>query len=427
MNHLNDPHLVPLRPAMDAPPPCPVCGALEVEVRSVVFPGIHIMAESYCRSCGAEYFQDLPVGFAVDHPSAIDKRSGSILDPKAHLDWLQGPLARAYGAPDHAEIRIERIVFRECKRVVVLNSLDFLYGHVLLKLYNAAHYLARYPELGLVLIVPRMFRWLVPKGTAEVWTVDLGLGRMQGWYPSIDRYIQEQLDGYEEVHLGRAYAHPEFASIDIALFTGGSPFPLKEFNTRAPHITFVAREDRLWYAAPAHKFIHKVLGRMGPLRPMGGFFIGAQDRLMRRTMRTIRRSMPRATFSVVGLGHSGGMAGLAEDLRTTRMSEEVERSWVKVYAQSQLVVGVHGSNMLLPTAHAAGCIEILPYDRYGNLLQDISVRWHDRMQSFLYRFVDEFATPQDIARHAVAMFKEIDNFHRTHCESGFHADPQHHD
>jgi hypothetical protein len=141
-------------------------------------------------------------------------------------------------------------------------------------------------------------------------------------------------------------------------------------------------------------------------------------------MRRIRKSIPDVRFTVVGLAEGGGLSDLATDLRTRQMDDAVERSWVEAYAASQIVVGVHGSNMLLPTAHAAGCIEILPYDRYGNIVQDISVRRHDRMQLFLYRFVDEFATPAEIARQAVAMFREFDNYYRNNVINGFGDDPE---
>jgi len=94
------------------------------------------------------------------------------------------------------------------------------------------------------------------------------------------------------------------------------------------------------------------------------------------------------------------------------MNTAVERSWCEAYARSQLVVGVHGSNMLLPTALAAGCVEILPHDRQGNVVQDISVRYNDRMQLFLYRFVDEFARPVEIDRQVSAIFDHFNLFER---------------
>lgn len=417
----SDIHLLPLHPVVHDPRPCPACGAAGTTIQAVRFPGIHIMAERRCPACAAAFVQDLPVGFAVDHPLAINTANGELYPADPRLDWLYGPLLKAFRAPSDDPVKVERTVFRECRQVVVLNTLDFLYGHVLLKLYNAAHYLQRYPDLGLVLIVPRNFRWLVPEGTAEVWTVDLGLGRMHGWYKAIDRFVQAQLPRYDQVFLGRGYAHPEFASVAIERFTGTTPFPLEEFAQRPRHITFVAREDRLWFATPLHKFVYRALGRLGLRGSLGRLLVAGQDRLVRRTMKAIRRKLPDARFTVVGMGRAGGFNGLATDLRTLKIDEQVERDWVRAYAGSQIVVGVHGSNMLLPTAHAAGCVEILPHDRSGNIVQDISVRWHDRMQLFMYRFVDEFATPRTVARQVTAMFAEFANYHRTHRLHGFHS------
>lgn len=413
-----DPHLVPLKP-VPAAMPCPACGSMDVEHRGAVFPGIHVMADRRCTACGADYLQDFPVGFAIDHPMAIDKRGSTLYRAAPEVAWIHGPLIAGYTARSDAPVPVERKVFAQHERVIVLNTLDFLYGHVLLKLYNAAHYITRYPDRGLVLIVPRMFEWLVPEGTAEVWSVDLKLGRMHGWYPALDAFVQDRLKEYNEVWLGRGYAHPEFASIGIERFTGVAPFPLEEFDRRPPHITFVAREDRLWFGSRSGKFIYRALRRLGLGKSLGRWYVGAQDRLIARTMRSIRKELPGATFTVVGLARPGGYGTLANDLRTQRMDDATEMAWVRAYAASQVVVGVHGSNMLLPTAHAVGCVEILPDDRLGNIVQDISVRWHDRMQVFMYRFVDEFAPPRTVAGHVVAMFKEFGNYHRNNRIHGF--------
>lgn len=418
-NYGSDRHLVPLFPSPVAPGKCPVCDSEDTEVRGVVFPGIHVMADVQCKKCGSELLQDLPVGFALDYPMAINTRTKALVKAEKKLEWIHKPLITNYLAPSTDLVKVERIVHKECRRVVILNTLDFLYGHVLLKLYNAAHYLERYPDLGLIVIVPRMFGWLVPKGTAEVWSVGLRLGQMHGWYPALDAFVQERLKQYDEVYLGRGYAHPEFASIDIERFTGVPPFPLQEFDKRPPHITFVAREDRLWFTTRLSKFIYRALGRLGPLKGLRRWFVGTQDRMIKRSMRAILERMPEAKFTVVGLAKPGGYGSMADDLRTRDMNDSVEMAWIKAYAQSQVVVGVHGSNMLLPTAHAAGCVEILPDDRFGNIVQDISVRWHDRMQVFMYRFVDEFAPPRTVARHVTAMFSEFNNYHRNNRLNGF--------
>lgn len=412
------PDLVPIHPVLFSDLVCPSCGSSDLQAKGTVWPGIHVMGRYLCTGCGLDMLRDLPVGFAVDHPMAIDRATGRLFNPTNGEGWIHGPLMRAFGSPSDAPVHIERIVRRKASRVVILNTLDFLYGHVLLKLFNAQHYLEKWPDLGLVLVLPKSYAWLVPEGVAEVWLVDLGLGRMQQWHTAIDAFVQERSREYEEIHLARAYSHPEH--IRIEGFTGIRPFDRSGFDTAPAHVTFVAREDRLWFASPFGKFCYRVLNKLGVKNSIGRWFVQRQDRLILRTMREIRKARPGTRFTVVGLGTPALARYGAEDLRTRKMDADTERAWCQAYARSQVVVGVHGSNMLLPTVFAGGCVEILPHDRYGNIVQDVSVRWTGRMQLFLYRFVDEFATPRQVACHVVSMFQHYSLFHRNNEVNVFH-------
>ena len=414
MNSTNS-HLVPVKPGQFKDFVCPACASADVAVKGTVFPGIHVMGAYTCTSCGLEFLRDLPVGFAVDHPMAIGRKDGTLFNPTNGEYWLHGPLLAAFRKPSDAAVRVERVVNRQSSKVIILNTLDFLYGHVLLKLFNAQQYIDLYPDQGLILIVPRMFAWLVPKGVAEAWIVDLKLGAMHGWYPALDAFVQEQLVRFDEVAMARGYAHPDVSTLDIGRYSGVPAFPQEEFTTRVPWITFIAREDRLWHASPICGVLHRVARKLG-LRRMG---VAAQDRLIARTIELIRREVPSAHFAVTGLGSAGGLGAHVGDLRIDRMSDERERTWCETYARSQVVIGVHGSNMLLPTAHAAGCIEILPSDRLGNIVQDIAVRYADRRQLFLYRFVREHASPKEVAQHAVSMFKHHDLYMRNNLTNVF--------
>lgn len=407
LSMIQDSHLVPLLPGPSPGVSCPGCGSAQVEAKGSAWPGIHVMGDYRCGACGLEFLRDLPVGFAVDHPMALSKADGRLYNLHDGPAWIYDPLAKSYAQPWEGPVQVERSVRMSCDKVVVLNTLDYLYGHVLLKLYNAQYYLDKYPDLGLVIIIPRMFQWLVPEGVAEVWLVDQRLGEAQRWSLAIDRFVQDQLPRYKEVYVGKGYAHPEFAHMDIARFSKVAPFGLEHFLDLPAHITFVLREDRLWIAGPRMKLLYRIARKLGRRTPWHRWFIHAQDRLVKRTIKHIRKALPDARFTLVGLGRPGGMPADVQDLRVSRMDQETELTWCRAYAASQVVVGVHGSNMLLPTAHAAGCVEILPYDRYGNMVQDISVRYHDRMQLFLYRFIDEFASPRAVARHVVSIFKDF--------------------
>lgn len=402
---MNDRHLVPIKPDLFNDFPCPACGAERPTACGMVWPGIHILGSYRCAACKLEFLRDLPVGFAVDHPMAIAKNTGQLYNPTKGDGWIYGPLLKAFHGPDEGEVRIERVVNRSCDQVIILNTLDFLYGHVLLKLFNAADYMRSYPDKGLVVIVPRMYAWLIPDGVAEAWIVDLKLGEMGGWRMALDRFVQERLAEYRAVELAKGYAHPSLIGIDIEQFTRVKPFELEDFTSASAQITFVVRQDRLWYRNRLARFIHRVVRKIGILPGLPAWM---QDRLVASTIRKIRQRLPSAAFTVVGLGRRRGLPEGVEDLRAIRMDLDTELAWCRAYAKSQVVVGVHGSNMILPTAHAAGCVEILPYDRYGNIVQDISVRYEDRMQLFMYRFVDEFASPGYVTHHVCSMFKDFD-------------------
>ena len=285
-------HLVPVKPALFAERNCPSCGATEPQAVDVVFPGVHVLGEYRCTKCGYQFYHDLPVGFAVDHDVAIGKNDGVLHARKDVEPWVTLPLMEGFRARSDAEVLVERKVLRPNKRVVILNTLDFLYGHVLLKLWNAQHYLDAHPDLGLVLILPRSYAWQVPRGTAEVWLVDQKLGKAHGWYNSIDRQVKGFLADYDEVYMAKGYAHPDKSKVDIERFTGVKPFDVDSFSTVPKHITFVLREDRLWFRTALHKFKFRALNRIGLKGIARAFFLADQQRLAMRTLSRIRERFP---------------------------------------------------------------------------------------------------------------------------------------
>lgn len=408
-------HLVPVKPELHTDPLCPGCGASAVVATGIVFPGIHVLGSYHCQACQLDFLRDLPIGFAIHSPTTIDTRSGHAIGGEKAEYWVQKPLLESYASQSDAPVHIERIVNKPAKDIILLNTLDFLYGHVLLKLFNAPYYLDKHPETALVVIMPKSYAWLAPKEAAEIWLVDIRLKDAHGWYHTINSQIQEWLKDYASVQMARGYTHPLLAKLDISRFSGLKPFDPSKFHDLPPHITFIARTDRLWYGNDLAEFIHRALKWAGLGKSFGRLFVRAQDRRMKRAMRRILREEPRATFTITGLAPKAGHSGIANDLRTEHMNPEVERAWCAAYAKSQVVVGVHGSNMLLPTAFAVACVEILPDDRMENIVQDIFVRYDDRMQLFNYRFVDERATPSQVAAQVLGILRHHGDFHRNMC------------
>ncbi|MBW2312905.1 MAG: hypothetical protein JRH10_01845 [Deltaproteobacteria bacterium] len=318
---------------------------------------------------------DLPVSHARHDPYTIDVTSWAWHGSGRGAAWLAEPFVEALRSPaaDAPSLQIERM--QECAEVVVLNCLDFLYGHVLLKLLNAeAHLLNGGP--GLVVVIPRSFRWLVPDGVAEVWSVDLPLRRGQHHFPALDAAIEAELGRFETVWLSEARSHPRLR--DIRRFTRTEPH---DFSGANPRITFVWRDDRPWWPwwVPGRFFRNRGVRKVGAW---------VQTARMVRLMRCVRRRLPEATCTVAGIGRKTRVPDWIEDRRVARPDDEAERGLCQVYSESRVVVGVHGSNMLLPSAHAGVSIDLMPADRWGNLAQDVLYQETDpRMASFRYRFL----------------------------------------
>ncbi len=407
--------MLQLKPNPDNSFACPRCGAERPRINTFSFESVNILADCSCLECGFEFYQVLAVGHTVGYQISIGKKNGTLYKPPGCPEWLSLSVLKSHEERRTTEVTIEKIIFRPCGSVVILNTLDSLYGHVLLKLYNAFYYIDHHPHVGLIVIIPRIFKWLIPKGCAEAWVVDLKLNDLKFNYEAIQKFVANQVDRFSEIHLSKAFSHPNLGPFDIERLTGVKPFDLAKFSEQKPVVTFVLREDRWWLKGRVDFWFYRACRKLNLLSWGAHLHSERQIQLIKRVIKRMKHAMTNIEFVVVGLGKIGNLDGYATDLRYQDMSSSIEKEWCELYARSHVVIGIHGSNMLLPTALAAGCVEILPEDRYGNLAQDISIRYHDRKQLFMYRFADQFASPASVAGKALALLGDYENFNTNMC------------
>jgi len=406
--------MIRVKPEIENQPACPKCFR-KATVKEIMMPAFFTMTNCYCKNCEFEFYETLPVGHSIIDTLIIGKADGKFYGSNAKKTWLSDAVVKALVSEKREPVQIKKHIYAKYDDVIILNTLDFLYGHVLLKLYNSSYHLEHHKNLGLIVIVPTSFEWLVPKGCAEVWVVDLKLSELAYFHSSIQSFLRKEFERFTSIYLSKAYSHPELTSIDIAQFTCCKPFDLETFSHVPPTFTFILREDRWWFGGYIDYWFYRFCRKLGALKMGSRVLSMRQNQLVRRTITRIRKKLPDAVFFIVGLGTTGNFSGHAQDERKNSISELVERDWCKIYARSQVVIGVHGSNMLLPTAHAAGCVEILPEDRYGNIVQDISVRYADRKQQYFYRFADQYSRSKIIARKAISIVENFEVFNQNMC------------
>ena len=390
---------------------CPECKNNNIKVIDIIFQGIHVLADCKCNICNFEFYHDFPVGHALLHPIVIGKINKTIYS-KNNVEWFSKPVKDSFLSKRKDKIKIEKKIFFNKKDVIILNCIDYLYGHVLLKLFNAQYYIDNCKECGLVIIIPKSFEWLLPKGISEAWVIDINLKETKNWFIELEKFVREEFERFDKIYLSLAFSHPDFSKIDIERFAKTKRFDLDKFLENKINIAFIVREDRLWFNSKLELFIYKILRKLKLIKYLYKYFVYFQNELINRTCKQIINELPNANFNVVGLGKSGKFKKYINDYRERNISEEVEIKWCEIYSKSHIVIGIHGSNMLLPTALAAGFIEILPKNRYGNIIQDVCSPYKKRELFYLGRFVGEFANPNEVASHAIAIIKHFSGFNK---------------
>jgi len=338
---------------------CPKC-AQPSKVKEIALKSAFTLADCLCGNCGFAYYQTLPVGHTVVDTVTIDKLNSRLYPWDTKTSWFSEALLKAHLNEKQEAVEITKMIFKKHDQVVVLNTLDFLYGHVLLKLYNSIFHLDHHKDLGLIVIIPKSFEWLVPSGCSEVWIVDVKLSDLVYNHSFIQKFVAREFERFSTIYLSKSYSHPDFTTIDISRFTGIRPFDLANFARLQPTFTFVLREDRWWLPSTLDYWFYRLCRKFGVLKIGSRFLSIRQNALIKKTISFVRKKFPDARFFVVGLGTTGGFRRHTRDERKNTVNDSVERDWCSNYARSHVVIGVHGSNMLLPTAHAAACVEILP-------------------------------------------------------------------
>ncbi|AEI50305.1 hypothetical protein [Runella slithyformis] len=367
--------LIPIKPTIEFQP-----SGLNVELihKQLIWQGIHVCTESIGIITGKEYLCDLPVNQAKITPFYYEKNQQKFTNPEAEkYRWFTESLVNIIKKPipDFIEINIEKL--KQYDDVVIVMALDNLYGHSLNWLLSAQSLLDDHEERGIIVIIQPFLRWLVPEGVSEIWTVKLPMSCASNYYPSLDQQIKEEIKRFNKVWLFGNMPQPRH--IDIERFTRVKPYA---FDSLTPRITFIWREDvnrlwvKNWYVYGFAKIfrIQKLFLPLHYLRTLYFFY----------SLRRKCKNLP-LRYTLTGLGRWGRFPIFIEDQRVLAFNDKVEREVCEIYAESHLVVGIHGSSMILPSAHAGMTVSLMPHKRWGNFAQDLLMNENDDMMAIFQK------------------------------------------
>jgi hypothetical protein len=390
---------------------CPDCNCKLGQSEDLVFQGTHVLADCLCECCENRYYHTIPTGHSVLFPVSFSQKTLKYhCDKKAEL-WLAIPLIDSIRNSNQQEASIAKKVYKEYKEIILLNCLDSCYGHVWFRLLNAQRYIRENPSKGVVVLCPASFEWLLPKGLAEVWLVNAKLSVFANWIGNLDKFIKEELKRFDEVLLADAPIHPDISKIELFDFLKTEKFPLEKFELLPYTITFALREERFWTSNKVDAFLMKVAISRKWMSWMKGYFVNRQNNKINKLAKEIQNSFSsKIRFNAIGLGKTGQLDKNIQDFRTDKITVQTEELWCKMCSETHIVIGIHGSNMLIPSALSAGFINILPRYKIDNITEDIAMNHKGRYMQFLGRFVDEFSSTKLIAKHAVSMLNNFSFF-----------------
>ena len=401
-------NMIEIKPKLNISVNCKACKSEAVDIQALFFQGMHTLADCICGKCGFDLYWTLPIGHDLLFPVHLSKdNKKAYFHPRAK-DWLAAPLSRSMKMGEGQRVEISKNVHRQVRDIVIVNCLDTCFGHVLTKIWNTYTLTENHPELGVVAIIPQNMEWLLPPTLAETWIIHQPLKMLDNKLEGLDEFVHKQLERFEQVYLSHTFTHLDHTRyIDMEKMLKRSRFDLATFERQPPCITFVLREDRCWHRWKSFDFLMKLSVKAGVWEKTKALFVSRQNQLIKKTAEAIKQAIPEVRLYATGLGKTGSLWDGIEDLRTEKIQSETEALWNATYAQSHLVIGIHGSGMMIPTALAAGFINILPRHKLEHLGEDTLLPYSNRFLNFLGRYLDEYSTPQLVALHAVSMIRDF--------------------
>lgn len=387
------------------PANCPRCGGESRDTGELFFQGTHVLSEHSCGDCGLDFFATLPIGHAALFPVVCARGGSYARYNRQEGSWMALPLIRSFQEDAGVGAAIGLVQPNSGGDLILVNCLDSCFGHVFTKLWNVYLLKKQFPYKSLAVLLPARCRWLITDAEVEIWSVDLPLEEMGKGIRGLDAWVKQQFIRFGSVALSEVPVHPPLEGLDFEEILQARPFALEDFERQPLQLTFIWRSDRFWLNSRLLDFLHKASIKFGFQDRVRGLFCYRQARLLGRLLRKLSKSLPEAHLVVTGLGKEGRLPSGCKDQRVAEIDERVEREWNEIYRHSQLVLGVHGSHMLIPTALSAGFVEILPRHKLPHLTEDISRQHGGHLGPFLGRFVDEFSSPRLVAAHVCTMVK----------------------
>lgn len=398
-----------IKPTIDYKVVCPFCHSLDIENHNILFGGTHVLVKCLCVKCRRGFYNDLPLGNSQFEPLVIsDETKEEIGD--YYCGWNKDIFIETFAENNSDDFELK--VIGKCfgNAVIIINCLDVIFGHVLLRLFNYLKYEER-TEFDIVVIIKKNMEWLVPNVVSEIWLCDISFSNMYKWNSLLNKRFQEEIRRFDLVYMAEVDPHPVIEKKQISKFVGIDTFNLEKSYNSDVIVTYIFRTDRSWLSSQHWILLIKIIRRIFP----NSIAENIENKLEKRNIEILSNYLSDEfdmfKLCITGIGEKQiWNSRNIIDYRKTNPSKKDECDWCTIYSNSNIVIGMHGSHMLLPSLLGGGVIEIMPFSRLGNFLQDLLFDCNDRLSFFVNRIIYEFIPPRNMFRLIKSIITDLQQF-----------------
>jgi len=381
-------------------------------INEICFSGMRVFAKGLSDKKDL-FWVDLPVAHGLFYPFYFSDKQRFVL-PKDENNWYFKALKKTIATLDSSlTFPIEIKHTKQCDELLIINTIDIYYGHVLLKLLSLGHYLEKEKGKDILVIVPKYLSWFVPESCNAIF-VDIPLRSGANHISNLDSIVKQITGLYSKVFLSKAYCAPHPKDVKLDLHTSVVPASVASLleETLVNKVAFIWREDRtVWAGSFLENAAMSLKNRFKICLPMK-MLVFFQKLYVNRLYKKMSRKIDSLEFHVIGFGSASLFSkGIIKNL-VQKPSASQDLEWNSLYSQMKLVIGVHGSNMLFPSGYSPMALEILPPDRLGNYLQDITLNSPNDCRDILhrYRFLPTRTRIGYVSKVAIAMISNYKQF-----------------
>lgn len=323
---------------------CSKCGYSKLK-KNIKIINQFTVSEIRCDSCGEKQVYLLPTDnhSAVIYPFSFDPKT---FTHNGELnDYTQLLLKNYKKKLNNVKTTIEFFGEKKKEKCLIVNTLDNAYGHSLFKIFGLINiFKNHHKEYDIIVLTFPQFSYMIPEEFNKI-IINKSFNEMN-IYTNISNLIKKITNKYKEVEIAINSTYPlERNKIKKYFFNEY----IKETNQKK--IVYIYRKEykRSW-----------------------GVFL--EKRRVKALFKKLKSKYSNEyEFYIIGDYDGGDFEEYIIDKRVKKYNKKSDVEWISILNEAELVIGVHGSHMILPSLLAKKVLDLLPRFKYSHIGEDIFV------------------------------------------------------